>query len=244
MIDEKIKKKFEDFREEMNKIEGYINEYEKRYVKKTKPQRQRPNNLLGHNGFYYIQEILFRSNSLFEGFITSINTENTLMAFLSTRAHFEVTGAISFFLKRLRSYYNKTISYEQIDKDLKRLCLGTRDANIQESNANVPEPINVMNLIDAADEIFRKRNSNKQESIYRIIYEDLCEYCHPNFGGVVMGSHINKTAIARFDKYPILSKEHLFIFYDMNISLKTFIINYDEVLDILATNEEMPIIYK
>ncbi len=243
MFDERIKRQYENFRAEMVEIEKYYEKYAVRYVKKTKPQTPRPQRAIGHNGFHYIQSVLYRSNALFEGFITSINSENALMAFLVTRAHFEVTGAISYFLKRLNSYYSKNISYQQLEMDIKRLWLGTRDSNIIEKNENVPEPISVMTLIDAADDIYRKKSSNK-DKIYRNSYDDLCEYCHPNFWGVTMGSHINKISIARFDKHPVLDKEHLFIFFDMNITLKTFISNYDEVLDILSKNEEMPIIYK
>jgi hypothetical protein len=245
MIRDELKNKYLDFKDKMVEIEEYMNEYEVRYIPKTKPLPQRPERLLGQNGYHYIQMILFRSKSFYEGFINSVNTENALMCYLAVRAHFEVTGSIAYFYKKLQNFYDGKLSYEQLDETLQRLWLGTHDPLVIETNKdrNVPKPINVMSLIDAADDLY-KRLSGENTPIYRLTYDSLSEYCHPNFWGTTIGMHINSVAIARFDKSPVLLKEHLHVFFEASISLMSFFSHYDKVYKLLSENEELPIIIK
>lgn len=49
-------------------IEDYYKEYDKRFIGKTKPQKNKPERMLGNNGLYYIQLTLHRSRALFEEF--------------------------------------------------------------------------------------------------------------------------------------------------------------------------------
>jgi hypothetical protein len=245
MFNKEVYKRFPDFTKEFKEIEEYYEVYDNRYVGKTKPQ-VKPNRLLGHQGFHYLQLTLIRSRALFEGLVNAVNIDNPLMAILAVRAHFEVTGAVSYFYKKLLSFYNDKIDYEGIDSILYRLTFSTRDSEMMEYFiARNPDPnktikaISVLDLIDAADDLYKKSSGDK-ESKYRIAYEDLCEYCHPNFNGITLGVNIDKGNVARYEKLSKISKSELYIFILMNITLKTYINTYDNILSLLKEHEELP----
>jgi hypothetical protein len=53
--------------------------------------------LFGCNVTRYIQLLLYRSKTLIEGSICSLNSKCSLSSILSVRAHFETTGCIIFY---------------------------------------------------------------------------------------------------------------------------------------------------
>lgn len=82
-------------------LDQYLAEYKERFVERMIPVPNSTKELLGQNSIYYIQLALCRSKLLVDGVITAINDKNSLLAMLAARAHFEVTGALAYLLKKL-----------------------------------------------------------------------------------------------------------------------------------------------
>jgi hypothetical protein len=143
----------------------------------------------------------------------------------------------------LSSYYRGNIDFEKLDEDLFRLSLGSTTIN----NPEVPKPIQVLNLIDATDEFLKKnllKDKAPHDKIFREFYEDLCDFCHPNFQGIQSGSdiiHEEKAII--FHKTNRISNSDFTLFSYLNISAELFIYFYKEVLKLLMEKEIMPIFH-
>ncbi|AEY65764.1 hypothetical protein [Clostridium sp. BNL1100] len=221
---------------EMQELEDCFSEYSSRFIYKMYPMPENTENLLGRNSMHYIQMALCRSRLLAEGVLTSLNTKNGLLAMLSVRAHLEVTGALAFFLKKLHNYYNNIITYQILNEALQRLILGTKTKELSE---NAPAPVNVMTLIDAADEYLGKtRNSGIKE--FRKNYNYLSEYCHPDFFGITMQSRIDSTGIATYSFFNHIKEQDFTFLNSLLLSLSTFFLLYDSILELLRENEKLP----
>jgi hypothetical protein len=247
MITKGIKKKFDELGllDSVEEIEFYYTEHSKRYIKKLKSRPKKPPRLIGQNGLNYIQMALFRSKCLLQGSMHSLNNKNALISILSTRAHFEVTGGLALLLKNLEKYYDKKIDLDEITIFIEKITLGSKDKFTDQNQIplNIPEPINVMKMIDAAD-TNHKRISGIREPIYRIMYDELSEFCHPNFCGISMGHEIeNNRNVNYFDALEINKQNGPFVIH-LSISAMTFLRLYDEILKLLEKNEELPIIIR
>jgi hypothetical protein len=241
MFSESVINKFKEMGKEddLEQIEAALKEHEAKYIQKIKPLPSKPNRMLGQNGLHYIQLSLFRSKVLLEGVVTSVNSGNGLMAMLATRAHFETTGGLSFFFKKLRNFYDSVITYEELDGALFRLIMGSRDKELE----RVPDPINVMTMIDSIDQYFKPLLPEKIP-MFRETYDFLSEFCHPNFLGITRGSQINKIAIVRFNQSLELSDEDLVFSSYLLMSISAFFKFYDICFSLLNENEELPIIVR
>lgn len=239
MFSENLKKIMgnDKLKEILPNVEEYYKKHEVRYAYILKSLPERPRRLIGHNATKLIHNYLYRSKVLTEGWISSVNQQNIICATTLMRSHMEVTGAIGFLLKRLRSFYNNTITLEKLEEDLKRLSLGDRYSNKK------VEPHNVMCFIDSVDHLY-KQDTGEKDKIFRDTYDFLCEFSHPNFLGVVVGSKINKNYIVRYEKESKFSSEHLELLYHMQVSLGLFIVFFDRVKELLEENEEVPILKK
>lgn len=200
--------------------------------------------LFGCNVTRYIQLLLYRSKTLIEGSICSLNSKCVLSSILSVRAHFETTGCIIFLLRRLNSYYEGNIDFERLNNDVKRLALGSTTIKL----AEVPSPIQVMNLIDSTDEYLKKvllKGKDVPKNMFRELYEDLCEFCHPNFHGITSGSEIiHADRSISYKKTDAISKIEFTFFFHIRTSIALFLHGYEEVLSLIMKNEIMPIISK
>ena len=225
--------------DDLEQIEAALKEHESRYIQMLKPLISRPERLLGQNGLHYIQLSLFRSKALLEGVVTSINSGNGLLAMLATRAHFETTGGLSYFFKKLRNFYESIITYEELNEFLRRLTIGTR----QEEFTHAPDPISVMTMVDSVDQ-YLKPFLPEKVPIFRRKYDFLSEFCHPNCFGITMGSHVNKVAIVRFKQPLELSDKDLAFSSYLLMSTDIFIRLYDECFSFLDEKEELPIIVR
>lgn len=176
---------------------------------------------------------------ILEGSINSINNKNALSAILSTRAHFEVTGGLAYFYKKLNNFYGETITYEQMDESLKRLSLGAK----LEELTKAPDPINVMSLIDAADNYYKNKIPEKV-LMFRESYDFLSEFCHPNCYGITMGCNINSVGIVRYNNVATLSDKDLIFVHYLSMSCLSSLSFYDMIYELLSKNEELPIIIK
>lgn len=180
----------------LNEIKMFHGEHEQFYIYKTSFSKELMDctdarKLFGYNAFRFIQLLLYRSKSLIEGSIHALNNNSSLSSIISVRAHFETTGSIAYLMKKLSSYYHGNIDFEKLDKELLRLSLGSTTINVSE--VEVPKPIQVLNLIDATDEFIKKnrpKDEKPHDKMFRDLYEDLCDFCHPNFQGITSGQDI------------------------------------------------------
>ncbi|KJS85153.1 MAG: hypothetical protein JM58_09260 [Peptococcaceae bacterium BICA1-8] len=216
-----------------------LEDYDNRYIRIIKPQEKGPERAMGQNGIHYIQLALFRSRTLFEGSISSMNHKNALVATLSTRAHLEVTGGLGYFYKKLNNFYNGIITYEQLDEALRKLTLGARIKELDKA----PDPISVMSLIDATDDYFKNKIPEKV-SMFRESYDFLSEFCHPNCYGVAMGCDINSVGIIRYSKSAKMTEKDLIFVHFLLMSSHAFFNFNDKVFELLSKNEELQIFIK
>ncbi len=179
-----------------------------------------------------------------EGSICSLNSKCALSSILSVRAHFETTGCIIFLLRRLNTYYDGNIDFERLNNDVKKMALGSTTIKLPE----VPSPIQVMNLIDSTDDYLNKvllKGKAVPKNMFRELYEDLCEFCHPNFHGITSGSEIiHADRSISYKKTGAISKIEFTFFFHIRTSIALFLHGYEEVLSLIKKNEIMPIITK
>ncbi|ACL74898.1 hypothetical protein [Ruminiclostridium cellulolyticum] len=221
---------------EMQQLEDCCSDYLIRFIHKMYPMPENTKNMLGRNSMHYIQMALCRSKLLTDGVITALNAKNGLLAMLAARAHLEVTGALAFFLKKLNNYYRNAISYQILNEALQRLILGTKSLELSE---NAPAPVNVMTLIDAADEYLSKTR-NEETKEFRENYNYLSEYCHPDFFGITMQSRINNAGITTYSLFYNLNEQDLTFLSSLMSSVSTFFLLFDSILELLMENEELP----
>ncbi|OKP97731.1 hypothetical protein [Paenibacillus sp. P46E] len=207
------------------------------HISKHKPLPERPELLLGQNGIHYLQMSLYRSRLLLDGLIDSINNNNVLVGVLCTRAHFETSAGVGYLLKNLRGYYNKDISFENLELTLSRLLLGTKTKGGLD---DAPDPVNVLTMITAADKLFSEL-SKLSEPLFRTYYDSLSELCHPNSFGLQLSGGINKVGIVRYrglnEPYEVdIHTSSLF-----RVSSAGFKAFYKEARKLLEVNEELPI---
>ena len=233
--------------EDLKTISEDYQAHNSRYISKTSlspklVDQTDPKTLYGYNALKFIQCLLYRSKSLIEGSTILLNHKKVLPSLICVRAHFETTGSLAYLLKRLTTYYNGNIPFEKLDEDLLRLSLGATTIE----NKECPDPINAMNLIDAADHIINKcitKDKSEPQRMFRDLYDVLSDYCHPNFHGVYGASdilHQEKAII--YHKTDAINDSDLSSFFKLGMSTRLFIHFYDEVYGLLNKNEIMPLI--
>jgi hypothetical protein len=232
----------------LKEVETFLGEHEQFYIYKTSLSKElvgctEAKKLFGYNAIRFIQLLLYRSKSLIEGSIHALNNNSALSSILSVRAHFETTGSMAYLMKKLSSYYHGNIDFEKLDENLFRLSLGSTTIN----NPKVPKPIQILNLIDATDEFLKKKllkDKAPHDKMFRELYEDLCDFCHPNFQGITSGSDIIDEEMAViFHKTDRISDTDFTFFFHLSMSAVLFIHFYKEVLNLLKENEIMPIFH-
>jgi len=244
---------FREFGEEdkYKEIRDILLEHKKRFITELRPTIERPKRLIGQNALNYIQMALIRSNSLIEGSLEGLKSKNILISMLCTRAHYEGTGGVAYLLKKLENFYEGQTDEGEIEHLLFRLVMGTKDSIVKKKykekyreKYNTPEtidPINVLNMIDAADTYANKMNVEKIK-MYRKSYEFLSEFCHPNDFAFQLTKKIKKKGIVRYYTEPILLKQNFLTFCNyLLISAPSFIYFYDKVYELLEENEDLPI---
>ncbi len=233
--------------DDLKELEADVVKHDEYFIAKTTLSEELdgvtdPKILFGYNVLHFSQLLLFRSRSLIEGSIISINSHNILSSLACSRAHYETTGKASFFLKRLKSYYDGNIDFTTIDKDLHRLFFGSKTFDLEE----VPEPVQVMNLIDSVDDYIDRflLPNDEEKKKFRSLYDDLSDYCHPNFHGICCGSEIDGAERAViFHQVGSMSDIEFPMFFLLNMSSRLFLHFYEEITTLLKQKETMPIIH-
>lgn len=237
------------YKDSLPELLNLISEHTGRYVYKTSLSPQlvgatEPEVLFGYNCLRYILLALFRSKALIEGSIICLNNKKMLPSLLCVRSHMETTASVAFLLRRLNSYYAKNIDFAKVDDDLLRLSLGATKIGHPE----VPKPINVMCMIDAADFLIEKIMSGDgtdNKGGFRDLYDWLSDFCHPNFQGTCGASDIDhkEKSLIFYDTDVILDRDFPH-FFSLNLSAELFLHFYDETLALISEKEIMPVIHK
>lgn len=211
--------------------------HELNFVRETAPSIE-PFRGISFDSIHYLQRSLYRSSALTEGFKSSVNENNMMVAALITRAHFEISGALGFLLKKINGFYSGNIDLENLENSLHRLSFGLKlkgEAKIS------PDPINVMNMIDAAEELFKKI-SNGETMNFRIAYDMLSEYCHPNSIGMMLGIDIDEFPVIKYRtlKDKVKERDLIFILGSFHTSSLVYRMFYDITKKMILDHEEPP----
>jgi hypothetical protein len=234
---EKIKEDFPEFIFEIEIINSLLEDHSSRHIDKIYlPAITSNKQLLGRTGIIYLQMIMSRSKNLIQGFLESLDRYNPLMAFLSTRAHYEVTASLAYFLKKLKIHYdsNNKLSFKEIQNFIYELTLGSRLPGFNQEYKSK----SVMSLIDAVNDLLRER---KKEQIFRKFYDVLSEFCHPNYHGIAMSLEVNLDSVT-FNRNPEFRDNDIHAITYLLFSVQILLDFYDEALELLRINEELPVI--
>lgn len=232
----------------LNEIEADLQSHDKHFIPKTtlSPELEGitdPKILFGNNGILFIQLLLFRSKLLIEGSIITLNQFNITSSLVCIRAHYETTGKMAYYFKRLKSYYDGYIDSKTIVKDFTKLFTGSSSFELEE----VPEPVQVMCLIDSVDHYLKKYHlpDDPEDNKFRSLYNDLSDYCHPNFHSFGLGSEFDSKERANIFHFTgTMSGSHFQQTLSfLGMSSRLFIHIYDETANLLKKNEIMPIIH-
>lgn len=238
----KIKAIYPSF--DVGRVDEIHKDYKSRFFKKLISQRAKPTRLLGQNGVWFLLRSLYRSNSMFNGLSSSILSRNRGLAFFSVRAHFETTGAVSYFYNSLCKFYEEKLSYEELDMILKRLVVGGKTFSDDDSGINLPEPFNVLKLIDEADKLFSKMAKEKHQ-VFRDQYNFLSEFCHPNCLALTLNDEMPKLGTVLFHKKPdFKSADFSQLLHTFCASCTLFFPIYDKCFSIIQKKEEIPHLIK
>lgn len=240
MISKEIEKSFEeiDLLKDLNRSVELLRKHDDYFIDQTIYIKKPDDSMVGMRSFHLLQSSLFRSKILMRGFFCSLNTNNPLSSSLNARAHLETTALVGYLYKKLSSYYNRNIDLDNLNKALHKLSLGIK---IPGRIDGAPEPINVMTMIDDSNKMYRKLSGDKDFD-FRLIYDELSEFCHPNSFGLI-GSHDiiqgNKIIYKTGDDYDVLN--FLQSHRSLLISSSIFLLFYEKSHLLLAQNEQLPI---
>ncbi|MEX0595315.1 MAG: hypothetical protein WD512_02365, partial [Candidatus Paceibacterota bacterium] len=137
MLFKEIKEKYPQFIFEIEMMNGLLEEHASRHVDKILPSVNSTKRTLGRAGVLFLQMTLTRSQTLLHGFLESLDYYNPLMAFLAARAHYEVTAALVYFLKKLINYYKGEISLEDLQECIYKLGSGSRLPEFKQESESI-----------------------------------------------------------------------------------------------------------
>ncbi|MDP8211770.1 MAG: hypothetical protein P9X22_00580 [Candidatus Zapsychrus exili] len=229
----------------LQRYKKFLREYASRHYYLIINRRIKGERLLGQRSINLLLHILQRSRYLSESLAMCFNHKHQSVAYLAVRAHFEVTGMLVYFYNKIKRFYEKDITYEEMDVVLRRLTLGGR-ASAQKLLPSFSKAISVMDFIDEADRLFNSMAKEKKD-IYRDRYDYLSEFCHPNNFGLTLGCNIVGWNGRTFAKTQVLEKrDKKELIRDFNISSILFFSIYDKCFEIIKEREskDMPLLFK
>ena len=237
----KIKEQYPTIK--LDEVETFQDKYKERFYYSVESKIEGRD--FARNSLMFLVGTLQRSYSLFKGAINSLNNSDVISSYLASRAHMESTGSIAYFLIKLRKYYEKDISMEEIEYCLMQLYLGKKYYAENEDNPLEIQPINVLTLIDAVDKVFFKSTTNKgHRRIFRDTYEWISEFCHPNHFGQILGvKKDGRKAIFDYHHFPGIHEVQHF-YFSLNSSCHLMIPMYDECLSLIEQHERLPELVK
>ena len=223
----------------LKRLSEFNREYKKRYFYMIINNRKQGERLLGQNSIRFLLLSLQRSRFMSESLLDCLRRKKVSAAYLIVRAHFEVTGLVTYFYKHLVRFYNSEITYEEMDKILKGLVLGGKNFPEKEKRTehNVPDSINILTLIGEADKLFNSM-ANEKKDVFIDCYNFLSEFCHPNCLGLTLGSDYIDWNKCVFAKKQYFSNKDLGILASyLSISSTFFFAIYDKCFAIVKDRE-------
>lgn len=170
---------------------------------------------IGHDCIILIQKNYFRSKMLVKSYFDGLNNQNIFSAALACRAHYELTGVLTYLLKKYEQYLEDNLSYDEFCEVIVNLSYGVRDK--KSFGKATPDPVGAMSLIDSVDK-FAKKNLQRTSGLsFRSCYDLLSEFCHPNSIGNILVSEIGngqykfKEAIESYDNGSNYFTEEFFL---------------------------------
>ena len=144
----------------------------------------------------YLSQTLLRSLFLKDQIMKALNANNFPAFYALLKAFMEIPAQLGYLTYIL--YEDKPI--EELRESLRKLVFAHSGGLTTEINL---KPINIMTMLDKTDivleniEIFGKTDINeikqiKKEKIMRTVYEDICNFGHPNFMSHLSVGGINK----------------------------------------------------
>ncbi len=126
---------------------------------------------LPYKALIYREALLWRITELGRSSFESFKSGRLASAILLARAVIETSSALWYLWTKLDAA-TKAAAVGELDELLMRLVMGSKiDRDI------LPEAVNVLNFLDQID---------KQVKGFRLQYERLCEFAHPNWAGTTL----------------------------------------------------------
>lgn len=242
MFNQNVKRENPEF--PFDRLETFGPAYQDRYHCRVIAHRTPSEQLLGRKGILFLQQALVRSRSLFSGFVDSVNSTQVVLAYLATRAHFEVTASVAYLLWNLRKHYRGEMKRDELEGIVSRLALGSRTPMVQGAIPERTEAINVLTMIDKADQLFKAVGSDG-EKIFRTCYDWLSEFCHPNMLGFIVGSDVApKGTLVLYERPRFRKADFGTLVHHMLISCHSFFHVCDHCFSLLKKNEAIPELVK
>jgi hypothetical protein len=209
--------------------------FDNNYIKQLSMGNKKPLNFIGQNCMVLLQTNLYRVKLLTKGYLEGLNKGNPLLSILNLRALFETTGSLALLLKKYNQYLEGVISHDVLDETIGKLYLGGK---IKGEHLTMPDPVNVMTLIDAVDHYLKQVGIRNSE--FRNSYDDLSERAHPNSFGYFLGHHIDKNFTVHFTSdFEIFDLGEYDLWY-FGIVADLYMEIYKEIRLKIEQNEELP----
>jgi len=125
--------------------------------------------------------LLHRADELTKTALDLYQQKKLVSGLVIVRAAFETAALLYYVCKKLREAV-ETKKVDNIDETLMQVMFGDR------RNGTGIKAFSILTVIDHLD----KENRIDGEGFLRSIYEDLCEYAHPNWSGT-MGSYARES---------------------------------------------------
>lgn len=228
-----------------NEIENYILQHNELSVKEHVYTHEAkyssdPKTRFGANGILLLLRLLSRSHDLLEDSIDMINKRKFISLAVLSRAHLETTASAGYFLNHLKKYYAGEIDYNTIAEVVYKLKFGSK----QNDDGLEIDPINVMNMVDAADKVLK--GYGLEAKAIRYNYNIACEITHPNYRGIsyktdYIASEARTIFLNNEDSF---QKKSRTILCQLHISGGAFLLFYREAFALLKKNEIMPVLIK
>lgn len=224
---------------DLTELEELLRRHNELRVKELLSPAERPESLLGVNGTLFLLKVLERSSDLLADCVDNIKRHRILSLYILTRAHYETTANLIYFLNKLTKLYSKEIERDEVEETLGKLSVGSK-RKLDDGGVDFPDPVNVLTTIAQADKFLRRSGSDVD--MFAGSYAFISEIAHPNHLGISYRSKTNLEAgkvifqtdqesFERFEKSAVNK---------LLISANLFAHYYEKAFALLEANETMP----
>lgn len=232
-----------NLKDELTELENLVGRLNQRRVKELISPPEKPNSLLGNNGAVFLAKILERSHDLLVDCVDASKRHRILSLYILTRAHYETTANLLYFLNKIENYYKKKITLEDVERALQKLSIGSK-LKFDDGGPEMPDPVHVLTTIEVADKYLRSAGS--EVDMFARGYSFISEIAHPNHLGISYRSktHVETGSILFQDDREAYERLEKSAINKLLISASIFNHYYDCALELLSANETMPTLVK